>query len=137
MFGGAGMFDVYVIESEALMVGRPKGILDFDTTTRIVEFIEIKELETDSGFNRFCDLNRLDGIQLSLVEVLQIVDRRSLYNPNEFHVKSVFWATNPLAFGIARMYEQLLHSPRIEVRVFSELEAAAEWLGVKSDRLTL
>lgn len=131
------MIDVYVIESDALMVGRPKGILDVETTKRIVEFVEIKEVETETGFNRFCDLNRLEEIHLSFGEVLNLAVRRSEFNPNDIPVKSAFLATHPLAFGIARMYEQLLNSPRIEVRVFRELEAAAEWLGVKPDRLTL
>jgi hypothetical protein len=70
MCGGAAMFDVYVIENDTLLVGRPRGVLDVETTERIVEFIEIKELETETGFNRFCDLTRLEGIHLSLVEVL-------------------------------------------------------------------
>jgi hypothetical protein len=131
------MFDVYVIESEALMVGRPKGILDAQMTERIVEFIEIKEEQLETGFNRFCDLTRLEGIDLSFKEVQLLAERRCRFNPNEIRVKSAFLATNHLAFGIARTYEQLLNSPRIEVRVFEELEAAAAWLTVKLDRLTL
>jgi hypothetical protein len=131
------MMDVYMIEGDALMVGRPKGILDAQTAARIVELIEIKEVETENGFSRFCDLSRLEAIHLSFAEVLTLAERRSLFNPNEVRVKSAFLATNPLAFGIACMYEQLLNSSRIEVRVFSELDAAAEWLAVESDRLTL
>jgi hypothetical protein len=131
------MFDVYVIESDSLMVGRPKGILDADGIKRIVEFIEIKEVETETGFNRFCDLTRLDEIHLLFGEILDVAVRRCEFNPNDIRVKSAFLATNPLAFGIAHIYEQLLNSPRIEVRVFSEIEAAARWLGVNSDRLTL
>ena len=131
------MFDVYVIESEALMVGRPKGILDAQTTERIIEFIEIKEDQLESGFNRFCDLTRLEGIHLSSADVLQLAVRRRAFNPNDIRVKSAILANDALTLGIANMYEQLLNSPRIEVRVFSELKAAAEWLAVKPDRLTL
>jgi hypothetical protein len=131
------MMDVYMIEGDALMVGRPMGILDAETAARIVELIEIKEVETETGFNRFCDLSRLDAIHLSFAEIRTLAERRSLFNPNNVRVKSAFLATNPLASGIARMYELLLNSPRIEVRVFSELDAAAEWLAVESDRLTL
>lgn len=42
------MFDAYVIEGNTLMVGRPKGILDANTVERIIEFIEIKEVETEN-----------------------------------------------------------------------------------------
>ena len=129
------MLNVYVINSDALLVARPKGILDVKMAETLVEFIEIKEEVTETGFNRFCDLSRLEGIHLSFAEVLQLANRRRAFNPNDIRVKSAFLATNPLAFGIARMYEQLLESPRIEVRVWSDLQAAADWLGVKPESL--
>jgi hypothetical protein len=125
------MFDVYVIDTDALMVGRPNGILDAQAAERIIDFVEIKEEQLEAGFNRFCDLTRLDGIVLSTEDLGKLAARRSAFNPNEMHVKSAFLATNPLAFGIARMYQLLLESPRIEVRVFKDLEGAAEWLAVK------
>jgi hypothetical protein len=131
------MFDVYVIERDSLIVCRPNGILDTDLTEKIVEFIEIKEEQSESGFNRFCDLTRLESINLSSAEVQQLANRRRAFNPNDFRVKSAFFATHPLHFGIARMYELLLNSPRIDVQVFSELERAAKWLGVKAEKFTL
>src|SRR4029077_12659947 len=70
-------------------------------------------------------------------EVLHLAIRRSAFNPNDIRVNSAILATEPLALGIARMYEQLLNSLRIEVRIFSELETAATWLTVKQDRLTI
>src|SRR5580658_9739544 len=112
------MFDVYMLESDALMVARPIGVLDAEMTVKIIEFIEIKEQEMERGFNRFCDLTRLEGIRLSSHEVLQLAARRRAFNPNDINVKSAFLATDPFSFGMARMYEQLLDSPRIEVQVF-------------------
>jgi hypothetical protein len=131
------MLDVYVIDSAALMVGRLRDVLDANEATRIVEFIEIKEEETESGFDRFCDLTTLKGIQLSSDDVQQLALRRRAFNPNNIRVKSAFLANDPLAAGIARMYQQLLDSPRIEVRVFNQLNAAAEWLAVNPERLLL
>lgn len=133
----ATIFDVYMIKSEALMVGRPTGILGARTAEKIIDLLEIQEEEIETGFNRFCDLTRLKGIRLSSVEVYKLAERRRIYNPNDIHVKSAFLATDPLSFGIARMYEQLLHSPRIQVRVWGDLKAAAEWLGVKMGKLML
>ena len=95
------------------------------------------EDQLETGFNRFCDLTFLEGILLSSAEVLHLAIRRSAFNPNDIRVKSAILATEPLALAIARMYEQLLNSPRIEVRVFSELETAATWLTVKQDSLTI
>jgi len=131
------MLDIYLIETDALMVGRPKGILDANLADKLLQFIEIKEVEIETGFNRYCDLTRLEGIHLTSADVLELAVRRRGFNPNDVRVKSAFLATHPLAFGIARMYEQLLNSPRIEVRVFDELNAAAQWLGVRPDRLAL
>jgi hypothetical protein len=131
------MFDVYVIDSEALMVGRPNGTLDAQTAERIVDFIEIKEEQLEAGFNRFCDLTRLDSINLTSDDLVKLAARRRAFNPNDINVKSAFLATHPLAFGVARTYQFLLRSTRIEVRIFQDLQGAAEWLFVKPDMLRL
>jgi len=131
------MFDTYMIDKAALMVARPKGTLDASESIRIVEFIEIKEVESETGFNRFCDLTGLDGVHLSFADISALAARRAKFNPNDIHVKSALLAMHPLASAIARMYEELLCSERIEVRVFSNLEDSADWLGVKPDRLKL
>jgi hypothetical protein len=131
------MFDVYEIRKEALVVCRPKGILDLELASKIVEFIEVKEQHVETGFNRFVDLTGLDRIYLSTADVLQLAARRRNYNPNEVFVKSALLATDPLTAAVARMYEQLLASPRIEIRVFGGIQAAADWLGVNRERLVL
>jgi hypothetical protein len=131
------MFDVYVIDTAALMVCRPNGILDAHAAERIVDFVEIKEEQLESGFHRFCDLSRLDSISLSSQDLGKLAARRRAFNPNSVHVKSAFLASHPLALGIARMYEQLLQSPRIEVRVFTDVNSAAEWLVIKPELLRL
>jgi hypothetical protein len=120
---------------ERLAVARPRGIVDARVAEEIVEFVELKEVELEQGFNRCCDLTSIDGITLSISDVFLLANRRRAFNPNNFKVRSAFLATNPLAVGMARMYEQLLNSPRIEVRVWADLEDAAEWLGVDPERL--
>ena len=127
------MFDVYTINGDKVLVARLRGVLDAPTAEKLVEFLEIKEVEVETGFNRFCDLTHLEGIRLSMADIVRLADRRRAFNPNDIHVKSAFWATDPLGFGIARMYEQLLNSPRIEVRVWGDKQAAADWLGIKLD----
>jgi hypothetical protein len=130
---GVEVLDVYV--SERLLVARPIGIVNLSVAEQIVEVIEIKEEQIENGFDRFCDLTCMEGISLSCAEVFMLASRRRAFNPNSVRVKSAFLATNPLAFGMARMYEQMLNSPRIEVRVWIDFEAAANWLGVESDLL--
>jgi hypothetical protein len=135
--GDAGMLDIYMIESDGLLVARPKGVLNAEMTERIVELIEIKEITFETGFNRFCDLSNLTGINLLTADIVKLADRRRRFNPNHVRVKSAFLAIDPLAFGVARMYGQLLNSPRIELSAFDNLQAAAEWLAVRPDCLRL
>ena len=129
------MLDVYMIKSDSLLVARPKGVVNINTATALIEFVEIKEKLEETGFNRFCDMTRIKGIHLSCAEVLRLAARRREFNPNDIRVKSAFLATNPLVFGIARMYEQLLNSPRIKVRVWTEMQAAGDWLGIEPAKL--
>lgn len=131
------MVDAYMVQSDPLLVCRPKGTLDGEIARRLVEVIEIKEADLETGFNRFCDLTHLEGINLSIGEIESMATRRRDYNPNLFQVKSAFLATSPLALSIVCLYKTLLESPRIKVRGFKSLEEAAVWLGVNPDKLTL
>jgi hypothetical protein len=45
-------------------------------------------------------------------------------------VNSAFFADQPVALSIAKMYEGLMEPAMITVRVFEKREPAAEWLGV-------
>ncbi len=130
------MLNIYSIPRAGLLVARPVGILDLKSAESLVEFVEIKEQVTETGFNRFTDLTRLKGIQLKTEDVLRLAARRRAFNPNDIHVKSAFLAGDPLAFGIARMYEFMLNSPRIEVTSWWDRQSAANWLGVPADLLT-
>ena len=131
------MLDVHVIKKDSLMVGRMSGTLDANLLRESVEFVEVKEVEIESGFHRYCDLTGLKRIQIRLDDVEALADRRRAYNPNLIRVKSAFLATNPLALAIAELYAALLKSPRIEVRTFHSPEKAARWLGVEPKKLAL
>ena len=124
-----------MIETDSLLIARPTGTLDAALAEEIVEFVEMKEEMHGNGFNRFCDLTQLKGIHLLSEDIVQLAERRRWFNPNSIAVRSAFFATDPLAFGIARMYEQILMSPRIEVSVWDKMQGAADWLGVKVDKL--
>jgi hypothetical protein len=50
-------------------------------------------------------------------------------------VKAAFLAGNALAFATAKLYEMLLRSDRIEVRVFQDVDQAAQWLEVAAEKL--
>jgi hypothetical protein len=131
------LIDAYILENESLLVGKLRGTLDLRLATKLVELIEFKEEELERGFNRVCDLTHLKGVRLSEKDVQALAVRRLIHNPNNVRVKSAFIATDPLAKGIASMYQALLASDRINVKVFDTHEAAAAWLQVPPGKLKL
>jgi hypothetical protein len=72
-----GTFDIYAVATDALLVGWFKGVLDPKTAVKIVEFVETKEIVTKTGFNRFCDMTQLEGVDLSSDDVFQLAARRA------------------------------------------------------------
>ncbi len=131
------MLNVLVYKRDSLVIGRPKGTFDRKLALQLVEFIEIKEVEDEHGFDRFCDLRGILRIHLGLGAVEAIAARRSAFNPNRIRVKSAFLVSNPLTYAIVGLYEALLQSPRIRVRAFRTIESAAHWLGVEPRKLAL
>lgn|SRR5574341_1926436 len=131
------MLNVYVRASDSLMVGRLKGTFDRNLALRLLEFVEIKEVENETGFHRFTDLTGITRIQLGLGTVEAIAARRSAFNPNRIRVKSAFLVGNPLTYAIVGLYGALLKSPRLRIRAFHKIQDAAHWLGVEPRRLTL
>ncbi len=131
------MLSVHVHKRDSLVIGRPTGTFDRKLALKLVEFIEIKEVEMETGFHRFCDLRGILRIHLGLGAVEAIAARRSAFNPNRIRVKSAFLATNPLTFAIVGLYDELLKSSRIRVRAFHTVEDAAHWLGVEPRKLAV
>ena len=115
------------------MAWSPHGVLDVTRADTILRWLEAVE-PCLGNFNRFIDFSRISRIELGYADVAEIARRR-----NEGYaggpVKTAILAVSPLAYGIARMYEQLIRSVPIDVHVVAELAAAAEVLGVPTDVL--
>jgi len=43
-------------------------------------------------------------------------------------VKSAILTSNPLQYGIARMFQSILEHPQIKIEIFSNEEEACKWL---------
>jgi len=129
------MFDDHLLESDSLLLCRPAGTLNYSRALEIVEGIEKREAEATGWFDRFIDMTRLDGISLSLSDMRRLTQRRREFNPNHGRVKAAFLAESALAIATAKMYEMLLRSERIEVRIFENVDEAALWLEVDAEKL--
>jgi hypothetical protein len=107
----------------------PRGVFDEKLADRVVAFIESQERAGKKTFNRFTDLSGLDRLDLSMEHVFKIAARRKgAYRGKK--VKSAFFAVSMVTFAIAQLYEELMQGSSIEVGVFRDRAAAAEWLGV-------
>ncbi len=133
------IMNISVNEEQRLLITYPLGVFDMKLAEEIVHFIEVWEVKHQEGYDRFCDVTRLDAIHLSTAEVKQIALRRRLFNANPVHVKAAFLADTPLALGIAAMYaafyEDVQESPRITMRSFRTITDAAGWLGIDPRKL--
>lgn len=125
---------VKIHSSQKLVTWHPRGVLDAALVRTILAFIEVQEVTAAESFHRFTDLSALEAIHLSFGDVEDLAQRRveSYEGPP---VKSAILALNPLAFGIARMYEQLMRRSPIEIGVFCGLTSAANWLNVPIELL--
>jgi hypothetical protein len=118
-----------------LMVLKGRGTLTRERVTEIVEFLDNEEERTQEPFNRFTDMSGIDGIELDLPFVYQIALHRRVTYVNRPPVKSAFYVTTPAAAQVVRVHAFVTKDSAIEVKMFTQLGAAAEWLGVSQETL--
>jgi hypothetical protein len=115
---------------QRLMVWRPRGILDEKMVNQITTFIGSSEATSKSPFDRFTDTTLLDAIDLSFDYIFHVGLYRRMSCAGHRKVKSVFlvkWGTSDHQ---AKLYALLTERSSLDVRLFEELGAAAEWLNV-------
>ena len=117
------------------MIYRPRGILTEARILEVVSFLDDAEDHAKGPFNRFTDLSKLDALDLDFKAMIGISLHRRLAYAQYPPIKSAFYVTSPAAARVVRVHVLLTdHSP-LKARMFKELEAAAEWLGVSVDIL--
>jgi hypothetical protein len=122
--------DVHFDEDLRLMVFRPRGILDAKAVVALVRYLEEEEDRAHEPFNRFTDTSKLDALDLDKRFVYRIALHRRRSYMGRPPVKSAFYITSDAAARYVKIHaEGTEHSP-LRVRMFKELEHAAEWLGV-------
>ena len=126
--------DVEYVEDANLFIWRPRGVLSEALVNQIVVFVGEQEETLDRSFNRFADLSALDAVDLNFDYVFHIaLYRRLSYTGAK--VKSAFYVSSSDAEHYAKLHAVVTdHSP-LQVSIFTELEAAAKWLGVPVESL--
>ena len=121
----------------SLILWKPRGILDQADVNEIVVFIDTAEKRACKPFNRFADLSALDAVDLNFKFVFYTaLHRRLTYAPNP-PAKSAFYITSPSTAHYVKLHAMLTDYSPLEVSLFTERDAAAKWLGVPGEALTV
>lgn len=116
-----------------LLTWFPTGILDAERANACVDFIEHFESEYE-GFNRFVDMAHLTELRLPFDHVFTLAQRRrDFYKGNDVH--TVFLASTPVAWAVARMYADLMKDSPIHVHVVALFTSAMQILNVPPEAL--
>lgn len=99
------------------------------TGAEVVEFH--RKLQNDPGFEpdffQFLDLADLMEIQIDRITVAELA-RFDLFSARS---RRAFFAPNPLAFGMSRMFMAFREASQEQIQVFKDRQEALQWLGVE------
>lgn len=119
------------------MLWKPHGILDQLLVNQVVTFIDTAERRASKPFHRFTDLSALDAVDLNFKFVFEIALHRRLFYAPQPPVKSAFYVTSPATKHYIKLHALLTdHSP-LDVALFTDRVAAAQWLGVPDEALIM
>jgi len=121
----------------SLILWKPRGILDEVLVNEIVAFIEAVERRASKPLNRFSDLSGLDAVDLNFKFVFHVALDRRLSAAPKPAVKSAFYVTSPATMHYIKLHAMLTDYSPLDVSLFTDRAAAAKWLGVPGEVLTM
>jgi hypothetical protein len=126
------MEKAYFFKTNQLVIWRPSGILTTNKITEFITFLDVSSEQRDPHFSRFIDLTQIAGISVNYQDLHPIASQRKNYHNIHIkqRVKMAFLVNNPLAYGMARMYQILSDDPHFDVTIYENIEEAAAFLGV-------
>jgi hypothetical protein len=127
--------DVEFQEDVRLLIYRPRGLMSEESVNKIVSIIGDLEAKSQEPFNRFFDTLGHDEVELNFQYVIQISLHRRLVYAGGPPIKSAILATDSTIIHYAKLHAVLTQGSPINVRIFTERQKAAQWLGVVLERL--
>ena len=118
-----------------LFVYRPIGLMSEESVNKIVSVIEDLEAKIQEPFNRFFDTLGDDEVELNFRNVIQISLHRRLVYTGRPPIKSAILATDSTIIHYAKLHAVLTQGSPINVRIFTNCNEAAQWLGVPAELL--
>jgi hypothetical protein len=80
--------------------------------------------------NRIEDMRKLHGIHIGFTELMDFAQNLRTIQLSK-PVKTAILTSNPLQYGVARMFQSILEHPQMEIKIFSDEEEASHWLSAK------
>ena len=129
--------DVEFHEDARLLVWKPRGVLNEAPFKHIRELIGDLGATSNQPFNRLSDGQVLDAIDLNFRYVFDFALFRRLSYSGRPPVKSAILVCSLILAHYSKLHEMLTRGSSIKVRIFEERGAAAKWLGVQVELLTI
>ena len=111
-----------------LTTWHPQGTFDTALANKVIAFIEWEEYIQEAPFDRYTDLSGIVEIRIGIGSIIEMARRRRFVREP---VKSALFGQDRARLEVAQSYERLMQdATMIQVRSFSDRQAAAEWLDV-------
>ena len=111
-----------------LTTWHPQGTFDTALANKVIAFIEWEEYIQEAPFDRYTDLSGIVEIRIGIGSIIEMARRRRFVREP---VKSALFGQDRARLEVAQSYERLMQdATMIQVRSFSDRNAAAEWLDV-------
>src|SRR5499433_2755942 len=106
------------------------------SVNKVVEIVGDLEARLKEPFNRFFDTLGHDEVELNFRYVIQLSLHRRLSYAGRPPIKSAILATDSTIVHYAKLHAVLTQGSPITVRIFTDRNEAAQWLGVPAELLT-
>ena len=118
-----------------LLLWKPRGVLNETKVNQILAFIREEEAQNQRSERRFIDTSDLTEVDLNFRYVFHVALYRRLSRKGRPRIKSAFFVKNPAFAHYIKLHALLTdHSP-LQVRLFKEQKAAAQWLDIPLESL--
>lgn len=127
--------DIQFRSELGLLVWKPQGTLSEKMVNKIIAFIRAEEAKSDSAELRFIDTSALDAVDLNFRYVFHVALYRRMSRQGRATIKSAFFVQNPVFEHYFRLHALLTDRSPLQVRLFDNVAAASQWLGIPIELL--
>jgi len=118
-----------------LLLWKPRGTLNEKAVNQILAFIREEEAQNKTSERRFIDTTGLMEIDLNFHYVFHVALYRRLSRQGRPQIKSAFFVKNPAFEHYVKLHALLTDYSPLQVKLFNEQKAAAQWLDVPVESL--